>query len=64
MYNNEPRRHVVVKERRPGVTISERTVTRSRAGGEINLRTGECSREVTTGSTSRIAPSQGSSESK
>jgi hypothetical protein len=64
MYNNEPRRHVVVNERRPGVTISERTATRNRSGGEINVRTGERSREVTTGSASRTGPSQGSSASK
>jgi hypothetical protein len=64
MYNNEPRRRVVIQEKRPGIAVNERTVTRSRAGGEINVRAGERSREVTTGSASKTGPSQGSSASK
>ncbi len=62
-YNDEPRRRFVVKERHPGVSVSERTVTRSRMGAEINVRGGERSRE-TTGSASRMSPSQGSTASK
>jgi hypothetical protein len=64
MYNNESRRRVVVQEKRPGIAFNDRTVTRSRAGGEINVRAGERSREVTTGSASKTGPSQGSRASK
>jgi hypothetical protein len=46
LLGDEPRRRTVVNERRPGVTISERTVTRSREGREINVRAGERSRET------------------
>jgi hypothetical protein len=64
-YNDEPRRRIVVKERHPGVSVTERTVTRSRMGADINVRGGERSREVTTtGSASRISPSQGSNPSR
>ncbi len=62
-YNDEPRRRIVVKERHPGVAISERTVTHSRAGGEINVRAGERSRETTSRSANRMSPSQGSASS-
>jgi hypothetical protein len=57
--NDKPRRRIVVNERHPGVAISERSVTRSRAGGEINVRAGERSRETMSGSASK-SPSQGS----
>jgi hypothetical protein len=60
MYNDEPRRRTVVNERRPRVAISERTMTRSHAGGEINVRAGERSRETMAGSPSKSSPSQGS----
>jgi hypothetical protein len=63
MYNDEPRRRTVINERRPGVTISERTVTRSRAGGELNVRTGERSRETMSGSASKTSPGQGAASS-
>jgi hypothetical protein len=63
MYNDEPRRRTVVNERRPGVTISERTMTRSRAGGEINVRSGERSRETMSGSASKMSSGQGSPSS-
>jgi hypothetical protein len=59
-YSDEPRRRIVIRERHPGVSVGERTVTRSRMGAEINIRGGERSREVTTGSASRMSPSQGS----
>jgi hypothetical protein len=61
-YNDEPRRRIVVNESHPGVAISERSVTRSRAGGEINVRAGERSRETISGPASK-SPSQGSASS-
>jgi hypothetical protein len=61
-YNDEPRRRIVVKERHPGVSISERTVTRSRGGGEINVRVGERSRETMSRSANK-SPGQGSASS-
>jgi hypothetical protein len=62
-YDNEPRRRIVVNERRPGISVSERTVTRTRMGADINVRGGERSRQ-TTGSASRMSPSQGSNAPK
>jgi hypothetical protein len=62
-YNNEPRRRFV-EERHPGVSISERSMTRSRLGADINVRGGERSREATTGSSSRTNPSQNSNVSR
>jgi hypothetical protein len=77
VYNDEPSRHVVMRDRRPHgvavyndeprrrVTISERTVGRTRLGGEVNMRTGGRSGvSTTTGSATRMNQGQGATSSK
>jgi hypothetical protein len=64
--NDEPRRHVVIKRRHPGVAITtgeaSRTTVRNRVGRDVNVRAGVRSRE-TTGSSIEINRGQISSSS-
>jgi hypothetical protein len=60
VYNDEPRRRVTIRESRPSVSINERTVSRTRLGGEVNMRTGGRSGvSTTTGSATRMNQGQG-----
>jgi hypothetical protein len=60
VYNDEPRRRVTIRESRPSVSISERTVGRTHLGGEVNVRTGGRSgMSATTGSATRMNQGQG-----
>jgi len=61
-FNDEPRRRVVIKRRVPDVAIETSRTTRSRVGGEVNVRTGIRSHE-TTGSSTTINRSESSSAS-
>jgi hypothetical protein len=61
-FNDEPRRRVVIKKRRPEFAIETSRTTRSRLGGEVNIRTGIRSHE-TTGSAITINRSESSSAS-
>jgi hypothetical protein len=61
-FNDEPRRRVVIKRRQPDVAIETSRTTRSRLGGDVNVRTGIRSHE-TTGSSTTINRSESSSTS-
>jgi hypothetical protein len=61
-FNDEPRRRVVIKKRQPDFAIETTRTTRSRLGGEVNVRTGIRSHE-TTGSSTTINRSESSSAS-